>query len=150
MARVIRPDGSEDSLELHDRGRGNTGRGDDVPNDGHFTGLYENTQLKGAYTFEISSDIEGWTTPTDARIDFRFGETLPPPVPSPRFVRQFTVSAAVASPGDVELDPEDGPGKVPPWWEDYWKLLPILLALALILALFCLLYCCIWRRIRNF
>lgn len=142
-ARVIRPDGSEDRLELHDRGRDNTGRGDDVPQDGTFTGIYENTQLKGAYTFVISSDIE----PRDARIDFRSRETLPEPVPSPRFVRQSTLSAAVAAPGDIELDPEDGPGKTPPWWEDYCKLVVILLAVALVLTLFSLLFCCLWNRI---
>jgi len=110
-ARVTRPDGSVDVLELHDRGRDATGIGDDVPQDGIFTGLYTNTQLKGAYTFDIRADIDGWRAPLDSLVDFRPIEEIPEPRPSPRFVRHFTVSAAVGDPDDVDTDPEDGPDR---------------------------------------
>jgi Mg-chelatase subunit ChlD len=110
-AGVIRPDGSVDSLELHDQGRDNTGMGDDVPQDGIFTGIYRKTQLKGAYTFDIRADIEGWRPPLDSLIDFRPIDDVPEPTPSPRFVRQFIVSATVAAPGDFEPNPEDGPDR---------------------------------------
>jgi hypothetical protein len=109
QVRVTRPDGSIDRFELHDRGRDNQGMGDDVPQDGIFTGLYGDTQLKGAYTFDIRADIDGWLTPLDSLVDFRPVDEVPPPAPSPRFVRQFVVSAAVASLDDVETTPEDGP-----------------------------------------
>ncbi|MFX0547082.1 vWA domain-containing protein [Roseovarius sp. S1116L3] len=142
QARVIRPDGSEDVLELTDQGRDATGLGDDVPRDGIFTGLYTNTQLKGAYTFDIRADIEGWTAPLDSLVDFRSADTVPAPTPSPRITRQYVVSAAVNDPGDIEPNPEDGPDSDTPWWQDYWKILLILLALALILALFVIFFCC--------
>lgn len=146
-ARVTRPDGSEDILELRDQGRDATGLGDDVPQDGIFTGLYTNTQLKGAYTFDIRADIEGWATPLDSLADFRAPDAIPTPTPTPRIVRQYVVSAAIADPGDVESNPEDGPDREPPWWQDYWKILLILLALALILALLIIFFCC-WRNDR--
>lgn len=109
-AQVTRPDGVIEVMELHDRGRNAAGIGDDVPQDGIFTGLYTNTQLKGAYTFEIRADIDGWRTPLDSLVDFRPLEEIGEPAASPRFVREFTVTAAVGDHGDVEPDPEDGPG----------------------------------------
>ncbi|MCP3952079.1 MAG: VWA domain-containing protein [Desulfobacterales bacterium] len=142
-AVVTRPDGSIDTLELHDRGRDSTGQGDDVPQDGTFTGIYRNTQIKGAYTFLIEADMDGWAQAPDSLTDFRAKGEAVTPVPSPRFVREYRVSAVVADPRDVEITPEDGPGAPPAWWDDFCNLLALLLLLGLILALLVLWYCCL-------
>jgi hypothetical protein len=101
MARVSRPDGSTDTLDLFDNGRDAPNHGDDLPGDGIFTGVYKNTALKGAYGFQISADIDKWHLGSDAhKRDER--------VESPRFMREQRVSAAVGEPGDKPKESEDG------------------------------------------
>ncbi len=127
-ARVTLPDGSTDVLELHDRGRDLLGAGDDIPDDGVFTGVYRNTSQKGAYRFLLGSDLEGWKQPGDRpRFD--------PDFSSPRFVREVLLSAAVGDPRDIEPDPEDGlaqPDRNCRW---LWWLVVILLVLLILCLL---------------
>jgi len=100
-ARVSRPDGSADTLDLFDNGRDAPNHGDDIPGDGIFTGVYKNTILKGAYGFQISADIDKWHLGSDAhQRDER--------IESPRFMREQRVSAAVGERGDKPKEPEDG------------------------------------------
>jgi hypothetical protein len=99
VGTVQRPDGSTDSIELHDQGRDPGGGGDDVADDGIFTGVYNNTNLKGAYTFLLRSEIDKWPQSVDSGGDAT--------VLSPRFVREVRLSATVGDPNDVEQDPED-------------------------------------------
>jgi len=102
-ARVTLPDGKTDTLELHDKGRNASGEGDDVPDDGIFTGVYTNTSQKGPYQFHLDSFFdETWHASGD--IEKRCDLENPP------FNREVRVSAAVGDPTDVELDPEDGFG----------------------------------------
>jgi von Willebrand factor type A domain len=100
-ARVSRPDGSTDTLDLFDNGRDAPNHGDDLPGDGIFTGVYKNTALKGAYGFQVSADIDKWHLGSDAH---ERNER----VESPRFMREQRVSAAVGEPGDKPKEPEDG------------------------------------------
>ena len=135
VARVTRPDGSTDTLELRDEGRDAPNHGDDVAGDGVFTGVYKNTNLKGAYGFQISGQFEQWGISHDAHEGDKN-------VRSPLFLRETRVSAAVGEPGDVPKQPEDDI-KTSPWppWRDYccWLLLIalILLLIALILLWRC-------------
>jgi hypothetical protein len=142
VAEVIRPDGSIGSLELHDQGRDKTGTGDDVPQDGIFTGFYKDTQMKGAYTFIVRIEAKGWVQSLDDLMDSAVPGKTPQIFESPRFVREFRISAVVADPRDVETHPEDGPGTPPAWWEDFGNLLLLFLLLGLILALLVFWYCC--------
>ena len=91
---VLLPNGEMDTMDLHDRGLDPAGKGDDLPEDGIFTGVYSNTKLKGPYRFHIRADIEKWSQSTDR-------EKYDPDLMSPRFVREARVSAAVGEPGDV-------------------------------------------------
>jgi hypothetical protein len=100
-ARVSRPDGSIDTLELFDNGRDAAGRGDDMGGDGVFTGVYKNTGPKGAYGFQVSAVIDKWHLAED---DHERDANLE----SPRFMRDMRVSAAVSEPGDKPKEPEDG------------------------------------------
>lgn len=99
-ARVIRPDGSGDTLELHDRGRDTTGHGDDVPGDGVFTGVYTATAQTGPYQFLVRANIRGWIVSADAHEHQLDG-------PSTRFDREARLSTAVDDPRIVETTPED-------------------------------------------
>jgi hypothetical protein len=83
-----------DTMELHDRGPDANGEGDDLPEDGIFTGVYKNTKLKGPYRFHLRADIEKWSQSTDRS---RYDSDLM----SPHFVREARVSAAVGEPGDI-------------------------------------------------
>ena len=147
VTKVIRPDGSIDSLELHDQGRDKTGTGDDVPQDGIFTGFYKDTQLKGAYTFIVRVDAKGWVQSLDDLMDSAVPGKTPQVFESPRFVREFWISAVVADPGDVETHPEDGPNKmIPPACKGYdccliW--LAFIIALAATLVALARMWCCI-------
>lgn len=112
IALVTRPDGSTDKLVLHDQGRDSKGGGDDVAEDGIFTGVYGDTKLKGAYTFLLQSVIDGWVQDNDR--SERNTE-----IRSPRYSREVRISAAVHDPADVEKEPEDRPYK--PQRDGWWK-----------------------------
>ena len=87
-ARVTRPDGSTDTLELTDNGRDAPNHGDDIAGDGIFTGVYKNTGLKGTYGFQVSATFDKWQLSSDAHVQ---GSK----VESPRFMREARVSAKV-------------------------------------------------------
>jgi hypothetical protein len=98
MCAVLLPNGETDTMELHDRGLDANGQGDDLPGDGIFTGVYQNTKLKGPYRFHIRADIEKWSQSTDR-------SKYDPDLLNPRFVREVRVSAAVGEPGDIPQKP---------------------------------------------
>jgi Mg-chelatase subunit ChlD len=100
IARVMRPDGTTDTLELHDRGRDASGRGDDVPGDGIFTGDYAADGTPGAYQFLVQADIDGWPVSSDAHEHRNAGT-------SARFTREVRTSTAAEDPNQVETTPED-------------------------------------------
>lgn len=139
QARITAPDGTVESIELHDRGRDATGHGDDIPADGVFTGIYRNTSEEGSYTVHLAADIDGWELGHDAH-EHDTG------IRSPRFTRELRFSAAVEDPTLVKQDPEDGPidkpggTKCETWI--LWILILIVLLLILILVL-------IWRCCRR-
>lgn len=135
VARVSRPDGSSDTLELFDNGRDPAGHGDDIAGDGIFTGVYTDTAQKGAYGFSVAADINEWHQGSDPHVR---DDTLV----SPRFLRELRVSAAVGDPGDVVTRPEDD-HKTPPGGEqppkpdiDRWLLIAILVLILIGLILF--------------
>lgn len=117
---VTRPDGSVDTVLLHDRGRDKLGRGDDVAGDGIFTGVYTDTQMKGAYQFESLFDVDGWPDGPDARPHHHepgaaaHTHDHDDGFRSPRFMRELRFSAAVADPRDVERTPDDPPSNDDP------------------------------------
>jgi hypothetical protein len=102
FARVIKPDGSMDSLQLVDSGRDASGGGDDVDDDGTFTGVYQDTKLPGAYRFLIDLDAQDWPQSGDYPSKLK-----DPSLRSPRLQRQVELAGAVADPGQVETTPED-------------------------------------------
>lgn len=133
QARITRPDGTVETIDLHDRGRDATGHGDDIPADGVFTGIYRNTSREGAYTIQLQADIDGWEQGHDAH-EHDSSYT------SPRFKRELRFSAAVGDPDVVEKDPEDGRSDEPAAGGDFetwvtWVLVVIVLLLVLILLL---------------
>ena len=139
-ARVSRPDGTADTLELFDNGRDAPEHGDDIPGDGIYTGVYKNTGLKGAYGFQVSGEFEKWEVVA--------GDPDQPKekvnVESPRFLREARVSAAVGEPGDHPTQPEDT--KNPPRdWCRYCCWLAIFFFLLFLITLFLLWRCC-WRK----
>jgi len=91
IGTVLLPNGEKDSFELHDRGLDAGGEGDDLPEDGTFTGVYTNTKLEGPYRFLLRADIEKWSQSTDR-------SKYDPDLRSPRFVREVRLSAAVGEP----------------------------------------------------
>ncbi|MHC4086852.1 MAG: VWA domain-containing protein [Planctomycetota bacterium] len=103
---VLLPDGKMDIIKLNDMGYRLPEGGDDLHEDGIFTGVYKNTKMKGPYQFLLRSEIDGWGESTD---------TLKPNLntKSPRFVREVRVSAAVGDPDDIVEDPEDGKPDTP-------------------------------------
>ncbi|HEY8165327.1 MAG TPA: hypothetical protein VIF83_07210, partial [Gemmatimonadaceae bacterium] len=108
---VTRPDGSTDVVILHDRGRDKLGRGDDVPGDGIFTGVYRNTQMKGAYRFASVWSVEDWPEAPDTKPNERESPVPPKEFRSPKFMRELRVTATVGDPKDIERTPEDPPTK---------------------------------------
>jgi hypothetical protein len=100
------------------------GGGDDVPDDGTFTGVYRATGLKGSYTFLFEADMNQWVRYADTPrgkvvLDFR----------APRFVREVRLSTAVGDPRDIK--PE-----APPQKRDWCRYLVLLLAALLLLILY--------------
>ncbi len=140
-ARVIRPDGSTDWLELYDLGRDASGHGDDVPYDGVFTGVYPATGLTGPYQFLVKADIQDWVISADTHEYMAEG-------PSTRFTREFRVSTSVNDPNIVETTPEDDDVTVTGIWQCE-RYLCYILALILLLLLVILVFtirCCTGRR----
>jgi hypothetical protein len=105
MCTVLLPNGERDTMELHDRGLDANGQGDDLPEDGIFTGVFKNTKLKGPYRFHLRADIEKWSQSTDR-------EKYDPDLMSPRLVREVRVSAAVGEPGDIPRKPIESIGRL--------------------------------------
>lgn len=91
-ARVLLPNGDQDIVKLRDDGMD----GDDLMDDGIFTGVYRNTKIKGPYRFQLNADISKWLQSTDRE---KYDQRLR----SPRFVREVRLSAAVAAPDDTKL-----------------------------------------------
>ena len=138
-ARVSRPDGTTDTLDLFDNGRDAPEHGDDTPGDGIYTGVYKNTGLKGAYGFQVSGEFEKWHLGNDHRSDDK--------VESPRFLREVRVSAGIGDPGDHPTQPEDT--KNPPRdWCKYCCWLAILFFILFLITLFWLWWCCFRKRAR--
>ena len=100
---VTLPDGSKDTVELFDKGRDAFGHGDDVDDDGFFTGIYTSTAQKGAsrFHFNIEADDRVLGEELHQRDDKKH---------SPRFIREVRLSAAVGDPNDVVTKPEDSTG----------------------------------------
>jgi Mg-chelatase subunit ChlD len=142
-ATVLRPDGDTDTLELHDRGRDASGKGDDVPGDGVFTGVYRATGTPGDYQFIVKAHIDdGWVVSGDAHEYQNSGSAT-------RFSREVRVSTAVGDPNAVEPSPEDDrPTPVDVGEQDDDKtarLLRFILLLLVIIAVV-LWFCCFGRR----
>ncbi|HBB86959.1 MAG TPA: hypothetical protein DC047_05035 [Blastocatellia bacterium] len=141
-ARVSRPDGSTDTLDLFDNGRDAPEHGDDIPGDGIFTGVYKNTNLKGAYGFQVNGEFEKWHQGSDAhQQNYK--------IESPKFLREVRVSAGIGDPGDHPKEPEDTKGgQNPP--RDWCRLCCWLAGIFFILfliALFLLWRC--WQKKRG-
>ncbi len=148
-AIVTLPDGSRQTVELRDEGRDAAGHGDDMAEDGIFTGVFSNTAQKGAYGFQIEVDLEGWELGRD-------GHVRDPDLRSPRFVREVSLSAGVRDPADVETTPEDDPNDQPggqpgetpqdddPQDKDIVWLLYLILIL-IVIAILVILRCCCRR-----
>jgi hypothetical protein len=142
-ARVTRPDGSTDTLELVDSGRDAPEHGDDVAGDGVFTGVYKNTNLKGAYGFQVNGAFDKWHLGSDAH-------KIDPRQASPRFLRELRVSAAIGDPGDKPKEPEDTRPNPPTG--DLCRLccwLAAVFFILLLIALFLLWRCCWRKRLAN-
>jgi Mg-chelatase subunit ChlD len=130
LGAVICPDGSIDYIELDDLGKLLPGGGDDISNDGVFTGVYRNTKLKGPYQFLLYADIDKWWQSEDR-------ERPDKTTRSPHFVREVRISATVGDPNDVVKNPEDHPHIIK------WCMWLFYLVLILILLL---IWCIIMRR----
>jgi hypothetical protein len=137
---VTNPDGSIALLELYDRGRDPNGRGDDVPGDGVFTGVFPGTALRGAYQFLVQAEIADWVISADAHEYMQEG-------PSTRFVREVRLSTAVNDPNLVETTPEDDKYIETNRWvcERYECYILLAILLLLILNLW-LIYRCVCRK----
>ena len=143
---VIRPDGKKDSIILHDRGRVIGYGGDDIADDGIFTGVYRATRQKGAYTFLLQQDMANWEESGDTLK--RTGRRIP------RFVREVRLSTAVGHPLDIK--PEDTPrGEPSPETGDGPGLsrccriiicILIIILILLVLIILLILRCCCRKR----
>jgi len=136
-ARVVRPDGSVDFIELRDDGH-TASQGDDILNDGIFTGVYRETGLKGAYEFLIQANIDNWKQSQELH-------EHNPDIRSAKFNREVRVSASVGDPNDIEPTPEDDierdePDKDIPIWM-IWLIIVLLLFILLLM-----LYCCFIKK----
>lgn len=100
IATVTLPDGARDTVELFDNGRDAGGHGDDMADDGIFTGVYTNTTQKGAYGFHFKVNVDQWQPGEEAH---RSDVTQK----SPRFMREVRISAGVSDPNDKVTEPED-------------------------------------------
>lgn len=99
---VETPNGRRDRLLLWDQGRKPGRLGDDVADDGVYTGVYKNTRQRGTYRFTVFASIYGWRSSGDAhKINRR--------VRSPRFNRIASLSVGVSHPNDVTRRFEDQP-----------------------------------------
>ncbi|MDQ2936027.1 MAG: DUF1523 family protein [Acidobacteriota bacterium] len=126
---------------MFDNGRDAPEHGDDIPGDGIYTGVYKNTNLKGAYGFQVNGEFEKWHLGSDAH-------QRDEKIESPKFLREVRVSAGIGDPGDRPKEPEDTHGNQPPrgWCRLCCWLAGIFFTLFLI-ALFLLWRC--WRRKRG-
>lgn len=138
-ARVTRPDGTTDTLELFDKGRDAPEHGDDIPGDGVYTGVYKNTSLKGAYGFQVNGQFDRWHLGDDAH-------QRDPKAESPKFYREVRVSTAVGQPGDVPKQPEDTQTNPPRDWCRLCCWLAVFFFVLFLIALFLLWRC--WRSKR--
>jgi hypothetical protein len=143
-ARVSRPDGTSDTLDLFDNGRDATEHGDDIPGDGIYTGVYKNTGLKGAYGFQVSGEFEKWEVVSDVH---QPKEKVN--VASPRFLREVRVSAAVGDPGDAPKQPEDTQTNPPRDWCRICCWLAVVFFILFLIALFLLWRCWRSKRLRT-
>lgn len=145
VTEVTLPDGSKDLLELYDRGRDLSGRGDDLPADGIFTGVYKNTAMKGPYRFLVKADIDRWSLGQDAH-KYKDAKSE-----STHFIREVLLSASVGDPDDVVLHPEDDPqgqpGQGP--FDDICFIMNILILLLLIIIILMIWRCCCMRRLKG-
>jgi len=112
-AMVTRPDGTFDIMEFSDQGRDPAGQGDDVADDGVFTGVYRKTDLRGAYHISSFWAVNQWGVAEDA-VGHTHGKGVKPNIDraylSPAFMREVRLSATVIDPiKDVERRPEDPP-----------------------------------------
>ncbi len=92
LGTVLRPDGQQDEIKLYDDGQ----NGDDLMEDGIFTGVYRDTKIKGPYRFHLRAAINKWLESTDR-------SKHEPNPPSPQFTREVRLSAAVAEPQDTKV-----------------------------------------------
>ena len=130
-AAVLRPDGAIDFIQLNDMGHLLNGGGDDIDNDGIYTGVYRKTNIKGPYQFLIGGEFDAWKpSPERSRPDLK--------TVSPRFRREVRISAAVNDPNDVERDPDDKPATT-----NWCKWLFFLVILSILLSIAC---CLVTRR----
>lgn len=84
---VTRPDGSTDTIVLLDQGRA-AGTGDDLGDDGIYTGVYRDTAQEGAYTIVLSAEFDGWQQSGDT-------PKRDPNANIPRFRREVSLSAVI-------------------------------------------------------
>ncbi|MBE9070966.1 hypothetical protein IQ260_30475 [Leptolyngbya cf. ectocarpi LEGE 11479] len=141
VAEVTRPDGSRDTLKLFDNGRNEDGQGDDMAGDGIFTGVYNNTALKGAYDFRPVADIDGWSLGNDIERPVRSENQSSPP-----FTREVRLSAAVSDPNDVITKFEDDRKTTPVDNQRQIKWLLITIILLQFVTIFLIWFCCCSRR----
>ena len=144
QAVVTLPDGSTDTVELHDNGRDAGGHGDDLAGDGIYTGVYTNTAQKGAYGFHFRAHVDQWVPGEEAHVRNEDDR-------SPRFMREVRLSVGVSDPDDKVTRPEDG-HKTPPAGYDQdnrtgiilWVVTVILIGLLILIWL--ILRCCCKAR----
>lgn len=114
-ALVTRPDGVGEIIEMSDQGRS---AGDDVADDGVFTGVYKNTLARGAYSIATFWSVDKWGRALDA-IGHTHGKANTvndiDDYVSPRFVRELRLTSTVIDPEkDRVTKPEDPqPGRQP-------------------------------------
>lgn len=142
LAKVTRPDGGHDTLELFDRGRDAAGHGDDVPGDGVFTGVYKATAQTGPYQFLVQANIKDWRVSADAHEYKQEG-------PSTRFVREARLSTAVDDPKAIETTPEDDRPVVVEGWPCERYLCVILVMIVVLAVLMLLLLLNLWLTCRR-
>jgi hypothetical protein len=135
-ARVVRPDGTVDFIVLRDDGH-LASQGDDILNDGIFTGVYRKTELKGSYEFLIRANIDNW-------MQSRELHEHNPDIRSAKFNREVRISATVGDPNDKETTPEDDLDEDPQKDIPIWMIWVIIILLLLLLLL--IIICCFLRK----